>query len=304
MNVNKFYFLVFFIVLSVFSILSNPFGVDWPAYITTNVDFTNLYYLKEPLGWSYAQLVRYLPFSNYVSFIIILFLLFHSSYLLLDLICKDNFLKILVCIVLIFSNFYLLFSTNGLRQGLAMVFLLYSIVSTYKEKNIQKYFFFIIGVMFHNSLLLFFPLIFLSNFSLLSNHIFVFPILFVGELVNSFSGKSQNLSVNDNSLIFLIVSLFLFLFQFFLNFINKYNDKKIIFYNSYLIILSLAFYSINSAYERIVYFVIPLQIILFSSYLLIFKPKYISRLLMILIAILSCSYSLTHPSVTNNFINL
>lgn len=284
-----------------------PIGVDWPAYKSIRIDYGRFYFLREPLGWLLPSIFRDLENGNYYTGVIISSILIMGTSGVLNTINSSYRINLIITLILTFSNFYLLLSVNGLRQGLAFGFLLYSLKFSLQHRFRNTTLFLTLAALSHNSAILLTPLLFFHRIRL-SNKIkilSIIPILFLGPAINNIASKNSLLSVTNNSRIYLNISILLFLLSFFLRLKENKKGKDHYFIIAfYLLVMSLSFFSINSAYERLVYYIIPLQIIFTAPLLDYFKPKKLVYSILVLVLIMSVIYNLSHPSVQNNFLRL
>jgi hypothetical protein len=122
--------LVLYLIIVLFLVilyLLEPSGVDWPAYKSIRIDFSRSYFFREPLGWLLPYIFRNFKNGNFLAGTIISIILIFGTIKLLNSISSNYRINVCITLVLIFSNFYLLLSVNGLRQGVALGFLLYGI---------------------------------------------------------------------------------------------------------------------------------------------------------------------------------
>jgi hypothetical protein len=303
-NLILYLIIIFFLIILY---LMGPSGVDWPAYKSIRIDFSRPYFFREPLGWLLPYLLRNFNNGNFLAGAIISIILIFGTLKLLNTISSNYTINICIIFVLIFSNFFLLLSVNGLRQGVALGFLIYGIRFSLIGRSTTSFIFLTLAILSHNSAILLLP-IFLFQILKINNAlkiISILPIIILGPSINSIAVKNNLLSVTNNSKSFLLLSCLCFYFTVVLFFKQgsevKYRNFIIGFY---LFVAGIAFYPINSAYERLVYYLIPLQLIFVTPVIDYFNPKKLIYPLLILIAIISILYSLSHPSVQNNFLGL
>ena len=138
---NKIKNLSFFLIYAIFLVYAQPNGVDWLAYSEINIDFERFYFFREIVSWWIIGLFSELVYGNLYISILISFLLFASTIKMVKLLSGiSNNNSLLFAFLLMFSNFYLLLSVNGLRQGIALAFFMFSFSFLINK----KYFYFLI----------------------------------------------------------------------------------------------------------------------------------------------------------------
>jgi hypothetical protein len=130
-------------------------------------------------------------------------------------------------------------------------------------------------------------------------------LVFSGNVINSIALKNSLNSVTNNTIEFFLVLVFINVMVIIIHYLTKTPLKDKNFYAMTSIFsIAIAFVTINSAFERLVYYLIPLSVIFFSPYISMIKNKTLVTFILLFLSITVCTYSLNHPSVTNNFINL
>ena len=134
-----------------------PNGVDLAHYTEVSPKYERIYYQREILSWVFIDLVNDVDQTGYLVAAIISSLLFFSTYRLSKQLSSSLWIAILTSLLLGFSNFYLLMSVNGLRQGLSVILLLHSL-SLYLNKSKTFILFLTSAILCHNSAVVFAPL--------------------------------------------------------------------------------------------------------------------------------------------------
>ncbi|NRP35694.1 hypothetical protein XMD579_000499 [Marinobacterium sp. xm-d-579] len=307
MRASKYYISLIYLSFFSFIVFAIPHGVDWQAYSSIYVNFERFYFLREPLGWLVSIAFRDFDNGNTAAALLIGLMLITSSAFILHSDRRMSFVVgFPVLFLLVFSNFFLLLSVNGLRQGLALSFLLFSLGFLMRDKVFFSILFFIAAVASHNSALLFLVVLFSyrfpAKFFVNTGLLLLIPL---APFINKISGKSSQLSVNNNTLEFTVVIVFLLIIMIFFRFLNR---NVVSLNNLYAMLgvfsISIAFIQINSVYERIVYYTIPVAVLLVAICLSHIKNEYVIFFVLFFFALLNFFYSLTHPSVIGNFYNL
>lgn len=273
-------------------------GIDWKSYSTITINFTKLYFYREPVSWFLISIIR--DYGHNLTSSLLLFFLSIVTYNLIFNLTNNITVSLLFTIILMFSNFYLLLSLNGLRQGIALIFFLLSLSFYFKRNFIYFACFFVFAMLSHNSILLFYFLfVFYFIKSLPIRSIVITSYFLLSPLIILIGAKNDNPSITNSTSLFLLVLLFL-------TTVLVVNKKKYRFFiEQYYVIMSfiaisLAFISHVNVFARIVYYTIPL-VIIFSSVIYVYvKPFYLSYLFLFVFLLVSAFYSLTHPSVLLN----
>lgn len=134
-------------------------GTDYESYINmynniASLDFNELNLINIEIGAKILFKVIYLLFDNqYFIFIGLAFLTLYPLY-------KANKLynyKYLGLSILTYCFMFLPFSMNGMRQGVAMSFVILSFANLFKDKKINMVISFVLAFLFHKSSILILP---------------------------------------------------------------------------------------------------------------------------------------------------
>ena len=259
-----FYFLLYFLGIS-------PNGTDWEFYSTLRmIDFseTSLYFQREFISWWLIGQVNIISNgSNYAVPIAI-----HSSLILSTLLLtanhKGNYGNLIILLIpLFFSNFYILMSVNGLRQGIGLIFFLLFLFYAQHRNFSLAIVFLGLSIFSHNSFILFAPIIFfftsIPSYLIKGGIIAIFlALFFFQELALTIADRAVG-KISPNNFSMLFIGIMLFFFVVTLQ-INKYLHKvksTYIYLLFYLLVIPLPFYSDNSLFERICYTSIPIMYI-------------------------------------------
>lgn len=306
---NLYLFLAIFAIF-IFYYLAEPNGVDWSYYSNVKPKYELIYFQREIFSWFLIDIFNNIDKSGILFSSIISSFLMIATYKTSLQLSNDKSIACLTTIFLLFSNFYLLLSVNGIRQGISLIFILFAILNYIRGINHFYFLWFLLSILSHNSAFLLAPL-FLVKY--IPSYLFLtgcFLLPFLGQFIASLASKNNNPSPNENKEIFLLLSVFLVILSLFHQLNNKYKQNKFISNrNFYLIFLYVfitltSFYFSSAIYERLIYTCLPIMIIMFGYFINTYKPKWIFLLMYLTIVIMFSFYSLTHPSVTNNFINL
>lgn len=264
-------------------------GVDWQRYATIRPNFEIFYYYREFFSWWVITTISHESNSFYNALIggLIYFLLVHSSLSvansLLNRIGKSEKGYIPYMILpFLTTNFYVLQSVNGLRQGISSAFLLYAFSLLISRNRFSSFCFFLIAVFSHNAALFYFPIfiVFLLPIKKLYKlgPLISFLILFLGSLILQVAGKSSGESSSNNTLAFAFFMLVIYVFCYFV-FKGSYNsgcrDERLSkgLVTSFAFYTSFAVFSVitdEMSFERLVYYsfliIIPFLVVSFSRF--------------------------------------
>ena len=166
-KLSNFLIFVGFSILLIFVGCRYYVGTDYESYIDlyntiATLDFSELYLVNMEIGPKLLFKLIYILFDNqYFIFIGLAFLSLYPLY-------KSNKLydyKYLGYSILTYCFMFLPFSMNGMRQGVAMSFLVLSFVYLFKDKKINSLIVFIIAFLFHKSAILILPYLLLFMFN-------------------------------------------------------------------------------------------------------------------------------------------
>lgn len=225
----------------------------------------------EPISWSIIWVFS----SNFLNQITLLCYLIHIILTFLSgLILKNGKgfgnLKLFILILITVSNFYLLLSFNILRQGISLIFILYSLLLCIKGKKILPYFIFFLAVFSHTSAILFAPLIAIftsKNGWLLALSAVIIIFVFKNILLTSFGPNVLRSDINNQAFIYLLIPICLLILHVF----SSRTSSTIQLDNTaiclaYISLIGLALYDPNNNkyFERISYSSIPISLIMFA----------------------------------------
>lgn len=300
--------MLFFVSTTIYASLG-PDGVDWAYYSTVKPDYQNIYFQREIFAWVLIDIVNSIDTSGVLMAGLVSSLLTIGTINLSLVLTRDLAISTLLTIMLFLSNFYLLMSVNGLRQGISLGLLLIAL-SHYHKSSKNFLFFFVLAVFSHNSAVVFGPLFLVRKVPTFIYFSGIVILMISGEIIISVAVKNNNPSVTQNKQIFLLLSL-LVCGAALLHWVSKklkplLRLKQIEFIKLviYIFSISTAFYSSSAVYERIVYTSVPLLVIYSGAFLTSYRPRIIAVSVLGLVVFLFCGYSLLHPSVRNNFLNL
>jgi hypothetical protein len=138
-------------------------GTDWNTYhrlFTESSNWKDVYLTKQEILFSIFMYCVKLLINSYSFFIFATFLFaFSVKYYVIQYYSPDIFLS---CIIYFFTVF-MIYDVNGLRQGIAIGFILLSISSILKEKPFHYLITVTVAVLFHYSAFIFYPFYFLAR---------------------------------------------------------------------------------------------------------------------------------------------
>ena len=237
---KKYYLTIFYPLMCsilVITIFGAPNGSDWAAYTTFSPVGIKLY--REFISWSIIDIfIKYYSISSTYWFVV-----YYSVVLFLTVKAFKTLggQHYYILYPLMFSNFYLQFSCNGLRQGIAFLFILFGIA--YKSYFLSAIF----SVFSHNSALV--VLGWLKQTHIMKTNIYLFPacLFFFMYSLGYFSDKYSSTPGNNE---FVFASL-LFCLALYL----AYKRQLI---NVILCFLVFITYTNSNVFIRLMYYVIPL----------------------------------------------
>lgn len=297
------------LLMSVFFSILGPNGVDWNYYSSVNPSYESIYFQREFISWLIIDIVNSIDKTGILIAALISSSLVVATYRLCFELSGEVLVSCLITFLLLFSNFYLLMSVNGLRQGISLGFLLISIRKFHHSSKFPIIFF-VLSVLSHNSAVIFLPLFLVRK---ISWYYFIFGTFVFGasgSFIADIASKNNNPSVTENKQVFLALSIVILCFTIFHKIINKIHNSfsdnrwEYILLMLYIFVSSTAFYYSSAIYERLIYTTLPLLIIYSSAVLSVYRPRIILGLFLLIVVVFSITYTLSHPSVQNNFYNL
>lgn len=286
-----------------------PNGVDWKYYSIVSPRYDEFYFYREFFSWFIIDIINSIDASGKLMAFLMSTSLFYVTLKFSRNLSHNLGISLLTAILLAFSNFYLLMSVNGIRQGISLILILLSLCLWDKSKFISLTIY-ILAVFSHNSAVLFLPLLFVRDINKVIFVLGCLLLIMLGDDIINIASKNSNPSPTQNKSLFMYISLVLLALGAVHKILRKHDkglvrlDKYILLSQMYLFSLGVGFYGSSAAYERLVYVIIPLLIIYANYWLRFYRPKFIFFLLYVFLTMLSCAYSLTHPSVKNNFISI
>jgi hypothetical protein len=270
-KVLNFVTLIVSIIVILFESLRWKTGTDWNPYFELFIN-PEIVSINEPLYYLLNCFVAY--FFN--SYTIILFIISSFSIFSIINVLKTFKLNPLFGILIYLSLFIGYWGMN--RQIFSIVCAFYMYMKIIEKKNLAVFFWFIMGVMFHNSFVFLFFILFFNN-----KHFFKFSLIFILLIVAFFNGNYivfflgnfsflldkhdlyANLEFGGNILFTILrrapVSSLIFYFFLWLYFKKKSVDSSFIFF-SFLYILGFIL-------TILLYDVFPIFVNRFSLYFLI-----------------------------------
>jgi len=308
MRLNANMLVVYFLALcvGVTYILMGPNGVDLDYYAKVSPHYERFYFYRELLSWSIIDFLNNFDQTGTLIAFFMANLLFISTIYFSRMLTGNMVIAVLTSMLLTYSNFYLLLSVNGLRQGISLIFLLISCYFFYKGAKFYV-FTFCMAVLSHNSALVFLPIFLIKSGRHTLFLLVCVAVIFAGEFLSGIAAKNNNPSPLMNKAAFLILSSFILVIALFHRLTNKFDRSQlglanyVVVSQVYLYSIGLAFYETGFIYERLVYTLVPLMIVYTNFWLNFYRPKVHFLFLYSLLIIFSITYSITHPSVTNHF---
>jgi len=154
-------------------------GADWFSYrdifIENNISFSIENLLTDPLFYLLQRLCYILENSFSLFIFITFFITFYFKYVVI----KKYSINMYMSLIIYFSGIFLIFDINGIRQGLALTFVLYSFRYIF-ERNFLKYLFFVfISSFLHLSAIIVLPIYFLYNTKMTNKKYILFSFVFI-----------------------------------------------------------------------------------------------------------------------------
>lgn len=317
-NVKRSYISVFgfisFIFLIILGGLRFEVGADWVPYemlFNDTSSWYDVFYAREEKLYMIISYLLKLLYNNYSFFIFIFFTIsFSIKYYIIKKYSPDIFLSLMVYL---FGTF-LIYEVNGMRQGMAMAFVMLSIPSILNRKIIPFMLIVITATFFHISALIFFPVYFLSRINISNKAMILFLIGCIGIAIpfryflenstifqlilatESFRHYSvySNSAVYDTNTPILSIALFqrIFIFSLFMftyKDINIDSKVKLLFRNGYFIsIIIFLFLSFNGQFAARLSFYYKNLDILFIPLIVTSFPKIYQRVFLLGIFVLFC----------------
>ena len=307
---RKLGFLITVVLVGASYIFMGPNGVDWKYYSTVSPDYSEFYFYREFVAWYVVDTINDFDQSGRLMAFLISAILFSLTFKTSEIFSENIMISVLTSFLLTYSNFYLLLSVNGIRQGISLIFMLLSIYLYYKKNTYTWAIFFVFAIFSHNSTLLFLPLLLTKRIAWPVYIVGCILLMFLGDFFIDYAFKNSNPSPTVNKVSFMAISLFVFGIGIGHKLFKKYDGnvsgagRIVLMSQFYLIAVGVAFFNSSSVYERIVYTSIPLLIIYSSFWLRFYRPKMVFMCIYSILIIVVSAYSLMHPSVRNNFFNL
>lgn len=244
-------------------------------------------------------------FTNDIRYLFLIFAFLGVTLKLKGITTLSNF--VLLSLVVYVSNFYLLHEMTQIRTGVASAFLLLSIKPN-MERNLKKFLLFaILGFLFHYSAILILPLWFLSkkinvkilgisifvgyaSFFLGLNFVRIIPIPGIQEKIQAYLTLQEinNEEVNVFGYLYLLRILIFYILLFNYKKFSKYNIYFPLLLNIYAISLVAftIFGKIPAFSSRVSELMGVVEIILIPMLVYLFRVQILSRLIVVLVALL------------------
>lgn len=303
------YMSAFYIFLFMLNIA--PAGSDWPFYSTLrNIQFseTTFYFQREFFSWWLIGQINSIFNGSSYAISILIHLLLTISTLILAYSRSGNFGYLaLLLLPLFFSNFYVLMSVNGLRQGIGLIFFLLYLSILINKKILLAFIFLLLAIFSHNSFLLFAPIaiFFLPIHAFYKQGLIasIFLILFLfQDMALAVADRAVGRVSPNNYSMFFIVIMFGFLFSlFFINAKFKKINSEELYSALYFCLVPIPFFTDNSLFERICYTSIPLLYIMLMKELSKLRFHISSLGIICFLVLLLLIYFFTNSSIQNNF---
>jgi len=183
-NIDILKYIAFFLILIVGG-LRFEVGADWFAYeklFNAVSSFSDIFSVREEKLFIFFQYLNKIIFDSYCVFVFFLFLFtFYCKFYIFDKYSTDVYFSLIIYIYTLF----LIYDLNGIRQGMAMSFVLISIPAIL---NRRKYLFIVLisaACLCHTSAIIFFPFFWLSTIRLSNRNILLvtFVCLIVSTII-------------------------------------------------------------------------------------------------------------------------
>lgn len=136
-------------IIICFTFLRDGVGKDWNNYVDI---YNHSNYIDIEVGYKY---INHLFSSNKIEFNYFLLLISTSCVTLIAIALNKQVKYKIIAILVIFSDLYLYFNFSGMRQGIALAFILLSMSFIYNKKIILFIFTILIASLFHKTALVF-----------------------------------------------------------------------------------------------------------------------------------------------------
>ena len=286
-------------------------GADWYSYenIFKSINnFSDIILAREEKLFMLFMYGSKLIANNYSFFVFIFFAVsFYLKYKVIKKYSPDIFLSLIIY----FYTIFLIYDVNGIRQGMAMAIVLFSLSSILDKKLLLFIFLIIIASLFHISAILFFPFYWLSKIkvhkrimiiimaisffifipiqSILENSTIIQPLL-VLDRFSHYSAYLNNAAGRDISFLSLAIFQRIFTFSLFYFYFNKLkiddNFKTLLFNGYFISIIVFIFFSFSTEFaSRLSFYFKALEIIIIP--IIVFSQnKIYNRLLLLLLFVL------------------
>ena len=154
---NLYLFLAIFPII-IFYYLVEPNGVDWNYYSNVKPNYESIYFQREIFSWFLIDIFNNIDKSGILIGSTISSFLMIATYKISLQLSNDKSVACLTTIFLLFSNFYLLLSVNGIRQGISLIFILFAILNYLRGINHFYLLWFLLSTLSHNSAFLLAPI--------------------------------------------------------------------------------------------------------------------------------------------------
>lgn len=284
-KILKFFFLI---SLTIFIGLRHEVGGDWDIYLydfDNNLEYFNFIefaYVRD-FGYEFISFICYNIGIGFYGLNLITAIFFVY---VLNKFSKKISKNVWLCFLISFPYIIIVVFMGYTRQGIAMSFILLSILAINEKKLINYACFAFLAVIFHKSAAIIIPIVFLTYFKINFKNLitFLFLVLFslfiiYPEVTRITAGYlAENNEYVSNGVyyrLFLnILSGFFFIFFYrYLKFNNNF-DKLIVLIFLLNILLLFFSFSFSTLVDRIIIYFTFIQLVVFSRLYLIF-PKYI-----------------------------
>ena len=265
-------------------VLMGPNGVDWKYYSTVSPRYDEFYFYREFFSWFIIDIINSADASGKLMAFLMSTSLFYVTVKFSKDLSHNLWISLLTAILLAFSNFYLLMSVNGIRQGISLILIILSLCLWNKGKLISLTIF-ILAVFSHNSAVLFLPLLFARDINSVIFVLGCLSLIMLGDAIINIASKNSNPSPTLNKSLFMYVSVVLLALGAVHKILRKHDkgllrsDSYVFLSQMYLFALGAGFYGSSAVYERLVYTIIPLMIIYANYWLRFYRPKIVFFLL-------------------------
>jgi len=165
-NRNKYLRILSFLMILVVGGLRYKVGADWDSYKNIyyeTINIADIFNAREEKLFMFFLYISKKIINSYSFFVFIFFLVsFYIKYNVFKKYSSDIFLSLIIY----FYTLFLIYDVNGIRQGMALGLVLFSIRYILNKELLQFLVIISIATLFHTSAIIFIPFYWLANFTI------------------------------------------------------------------------------------------------------------------------------------------